>query len=118
MPFIFVRIVKKIRAMKEIIQNNYRVKEHQDMFKNLFKKTKDEAVIYAPMSGEKAAIEDVPDPVFSEIMMGEGIAIILSEGKVVAHIQGEVVHMPDSMHAVSINFAAGSDLCVDIGLEL
>src|SRR5699024_4756790 len=101
MPFIFVRIVQTIRALKEIIQNNYRVKEHQDMFKNLFKKTKDEEVIYAPMSGEKAALEDVPDPVFSEKMMGEGIAIIPSEGKVVAPVQGEVVHVQQPyLHSV------------------
>ncbi|HLR22331.1 MAG TPA: PTS glucose transporter subunit IIA, partial [Pseudogracilibacillus sp.] len=87
------------------------------MFKNLFKKTKDEEVIYAPMSGEKAALEDVPDPVFSEKMMGEGIAIIPSEGKVVAPVQGEVVHVPDTLHAVGIKSEAGTELLVHIGLE-
>src|SRR5699024_12403026 len=97
MPFIFVRIVQTIRALKEIIQNNYRVKEHQDMFKNLFKKTKDEEVIYAPMRGEKAALEDVTDPVVSEKKMGEGIAIILSAGKVVAAAKGEVGKMSDAL---------------------
>src|SRR5699024_2008933 len=100
MPFIFVRIVQTIRALKEIIQNKYRVKEHQDMFKNLFKKTKEEEVIYAPMRGEKAALEDVRDPVLREKMMGEGIDIIPSEGKGVAVVHGEVVNVPDMLHAV------------------
>src|SRR5699024_12709005 len=76
-----------------------------------------EEVIYAPMSGEKAALEDVPDPVFSEKMMGEGIAIITSEGKVVAPVQGEVVHVTDTLHAVGIKREAGTELLVHIGLE-
>src|SRR5699024_12839982 len=101
-----VRIVQTIRALKEIIQNNYRVKEHQDMFKNLFKETREEEVIYAPMRGEKAALEDVPDPVFSEKMMGEGIAIIPREGKIVQSVQGEVVPVPDTLHAVGMESEA------------
>src|SRR5699024_12659878 len=117
MPFIFVRIVQTIRALKEIIQNNYRVKEHQDMFKNLFKKTKDEEVIYAPRSGEKAAREDVRDPVFSEKMMGEGIAIIPSEGKVVARVRGEVVHVRDARGGVGRRREAGAVAGVVIGAE-
>lgn len=104
---------------EKIKQRDHRVilKEHHEMFKNLFKKTKNEEVIYAPMSGEKAALEDVPDPVFSEKMMGEGIAIIPNEGKVVAPVQGEVVHVPDTLHAVGIKSEAGTELLVHIGLE-
>ena len=119
MSFIFALIVQTIRAMKEIKQCDLRVilKEHHEMFKNLFKKTKDEEVVYAPMSGEKAALEDVPDPVFSEKMMGEGIAIIPNEGKVVAPVQGEVVHVPDTLHAVGIKSEAGTELLIHIGLE-
>src|SRR5699024_12684273 len=115
MPFIFVRIVQTIRALKEIIQNNYRVKEHQDMFKNLFKKTKDEEVIYAPMRGEKAALEDVPDPVCSEKLMGEGIAIIPREGKVVAPAHGEVVHVPDTLHGAGLKGGSRTELLGHIG---
>lgn len=87
------------------------------MFKSLFKKTKDEEVIYAPMNGEIAALEDVPDPVFSQKMMGEGIAIIPSDGKLVSPIKGEVVHLPDSKHAVGVKSEEGTELLIHIGLE-
>src|SRR5699024_7200230 len=64
-----------------------------------------------------AALEDVPDPVFSEKMMGERIASRRSEGKVVAPVQGEVVHVPDTLHAVGIKSDAGTELLVHIGFE-
>lgn len=44
-----------------------------------FKKKKIE--VYAPVSGEVIKIENVKDPVFSNKMLGDGLAIIPSEKK-------------------------------------
>lgn len=102
---------------KVILQQDADAGEGQrKMFKKLFKKSQDE-VIYAPMNGEITALEHVPDPVFSEKMMGEGIAIIPEDGKVVSPVNGEVIHLPDSKHAIGLRTEAGIEILIHIGLE-
>ncbi|HLR09571.1 MAG TPA: PTS glucose transporter subunit IIA [Bacillota bacterium] len=87
------------------------------MLKKLFKKNKRKMEIYAPINGQIVSIEDVPDPVFSEKMMGEGIAIIPNEGKVHAPVDGEIVQIPQTKHAVGIRAKDGSEILIHIGLE-
>ncbi|GGB55215.1 PTS glucose transporter subunit IIA [Virgibacillus dakarensis] len=86
------------------------------MFKNLFKKSSTQQ-IYAPMNGTIVPLEEVPDPVFSQKMMGEGVAMIPSEGKVLSPVDGKVVQVPDSKHAVGIEANDGTELLIHIGLE-
>ncbi|HCU7131177.1 TPA: PTS glucose transporter subunit IIA, partial [Staphylococcus aureus] len=55
------------------------------MFKKLFGKGKEvqkDIAIYAPLTGEFVKIEDIPDPVFAQKMMGEGFGINPTEGEV------------------------------------
>ncbi len=57
------------------------------MFKKLFGKGKEvqkDIAIYAPLTGEFVKIEDIPDPVFAQKMMGEGFGINPTEGEVVS----------------------------------
>lgn len=86
------------------------------MLKNLFKKTRKREII-APMSGELVSLEKVPDPVFAEKMMGEGVAIIPTDGKVVAPINGKVIQIPKSNHAIGLEAEDGTELLIHIGLE-
>ena len=55
--------------------------------------------VYAPMAGEAVAISEVPDPTFSEGMMGNGIAIKPTSGKVCSPVNGTVDMMFDTGHA-------------------
>src|SRR5699024_11952365 len=87
------------------------------MLKKLFKKNKRKMEIYAPINGQIVSIEDVPDPVFSEKMMGEGIAIIPNEGKVHAPVDGEIVQIPQTKHAVVIRAKDDSEILIHIGLD-
>lgn len=89
------------------------------MLKNLFgKKAKpSEETIYAPMNGKIIEIEQVPDPTFSEKMMGDGVAIEPSEGKVVAPVDGEIIQFFHTKHAIGIRSKAGLELLIHIGLE-
>lgn len=74
------------------------------MLKNLFGKSKKqtEETILAPITGKLVNLEEVPDPVFSQKMMGDGLAIEPSEGKAVAPIDGEIVQVFPTKHAVGI----------------
>ncbi len=60
------------------------------MFKKLFGKGKEvqkDIAIYAPLTGEFVKIEDIPDPVFAQKMMGEGFGINPTEGEVCLQLQ-------------------------------
>lgn len=86
------------------------------MFKKLFKKDH-ETHLYAPLSGKVVPLEEVPDPVFNQKMMGEGIAIIPIGGKIVAPFDGKVVQIPDTKHAVGLVDKNGTEVLVHIGIE-
>lgn len=51
---------------------------------------KTQEVILAPMTGTAVAITDVPDPIFTEKILGDGIAIIPTDGKIVSPVDGVV----------------------------
>lgn len=87
------------------------------MLKNLFKKGDSNTKIYAPVNGKVVPLEEVPDPVFSQKMMGDGIAIQPSEGNIYAPVDGEVVQLPDSKHAIGLRTKDGIEILIHIGLE-
>lgn len=54
------------------------------------KENKNENIIYTPCKGTVVPITEVPDPVFSEKVLGDGFAVIPAEGKIYAPTDGEV----------------------------
>ncbi|MCC8990999.1 MAG: PTS glucose transporter subunit IIA [Staphylococcus sp.] len=90
------------------------------MFKKLFGKGKEvdkNIQIYAPLSGEYVKIEDIPDPVFAQKMMGEGFGINPTEGTVVSPIEGNVDNVFPTKHAIGLKAENGLELLVHIGLD-
>ncbi|WP_042463284.1 PTS sugar transporter subunit IIA [Neobacillus dielmonensis] len=87
------------------------------MFKNLFGKKEITETIVSPITGTIVKIEDVPDQVFSEKMIGDGLAIQPSEGVVVAPIDGEVVQIFPTNHAVGIRSKNGLEVLIHIGMD-
>ncbi|WP_174616133.1 PTS sugar transporter subunit IIA [Virgibacillus ihumii] len=85
------------------------------MFKNLFGKK--EGSIVAPLNGDVVQLTDVPDPVFNQKMMGDGIAINPAEGKVFAPVDGEIIQIPETKHAIGLRTADGVEILIHIGLE-
>ena len=73
--------------------------------------------IYAPMAGEAVAISEVPDPTFSSGMLGNGIAIKPTDGKVYAPVNGTVDTMFETGHAVSLISDNGIEILIHVGLE-
>lgn len=82
---------------------------------NFFKKEK--LQIYAPVNGEIIPIEEVPDPVFSQKMMGEGIAMIPTKGNIIAPVRGTIILIPETKHAIGIRTEDGTEILIHIGLE-
>lgn len=74
--------------------------------------------IMAPVNGEVTRIEEVNDPVFSEKMMGDGIAIQYADGDVYAPVSGVIsTVIQPSCHAFGIRSEEGLELLVHVGLE-
>ena len=84
-------------------------------FKKLFSKPVDE--LFAPVVGNAVPVTEVPDPTFAEGMLGNGIAILPTEGKVYAPCDASVDTMFETGHAVSLVAPNGAEILIHVGLE-
>jgi multiphosphoryl transfer protein len=73
--------------------------------------------ILAPFDGWCSVLDEVPDPVFSGRMLGDGLAIDPTSGILLAPCAGEIIALPASAHAVSIRAARGIDVLVHVGID-
>ncbi|MDV7765916.1 MULTISPECIES: PTS glucose transporter subunit IIA [unclassified Peribacillus] len=87
------------------------------MFKKLFGKKENVEHLLAPINGQVINIENVPDPVFSGKLMGDGIAILPEEGVVVSPIDAEVIQVFPTKHALGLRTKHGIELLIHIGLD-
>ncbi|WP_302279990.1 PTS sugar transporter subunit IIA [Brachyspira pilosicoli] len=72
--------------------------------------------IKAPINGKLIDITEVKDEAFSSKALGDGMAIIPSEGKVYAPVDGEVITMIDTNHAIGL-LAGGVEILIHIGMD-
>ena len=84
------------------------------MFGFLKRKVRD---VFSPVDGQIVAIESVPDEVFSQKMVGDGVAIIPVSNLFTAPIDGVVSKIFSTNHAYSIKSAKDLEVMVHIGLE-
>ena len=83
----------------------------------LFKK-KDKGIhIMAPIDGTCVSLSDVKDEVFSQKMMGDGVAIEPSGDTLCAPISGVITAIVDSHHAFGITSDEGIEILVHCGLD-
>ncbi len=73
--------------------------------------------IVSPLNGKVVPLEEVPDPVFSDKILGDGIAVVPTDGKIVSPVDGEVVSVADTLHAYGFATEDGMEILVHFGLE-
>jgi multiphosphoryl transfer protein len=73
--------------------------------------------ITSPMAGWVIPLDAVPDPVFAERMLGDGLAIDPAEGLVRAPAAGTILSVHAARHAVTIEAEGGAVLLIHVGLE-
>lgn len=96
--------------------------ENQNTNSSLKKNEKEESetikeIFGSPIEGETISLSDVPDKTFSSEMLGKGIAIIPSAGKVVSPCDGKVTTVFDTKHAIGVTSSKGAELLIHIGLD-
>ena len=75
-----------------------------------------EKTIVAPCNGTIIKMAKVQDQVFSQKLMGDGFAIVPSDGKFVAPVSGELVTVFDTKHAYGIK-NQNVEVLLHIGLD-
>lgn len=92
-----------------------------DMLKEEIKKVMASApsanVITSPIEGTILDLSKVPDEMFSQKMMGEGIAIDPTNGKVYAPCSGTIGTIFKTNHAVAIAADNGAELLIHVGID-
>lgn len=76
-----------------------------------------ETEIYAPGVGQIIPLSEVPDKVFSEKMMGDGIGFIPEKGEIVAPFDGTVKTIFPTKHAIGLESDTGIELLIHIGID-
>ncbi|SHG45267.1 PTS system beta-glucoside-specific IIA component, Glc family /PTS system beta-glucoside-specific IIB component, Glc family /PTS system beta-glucoside-specific IIC component, Glc family [Pectobacterium carotovorum] len=77
----------------------------------------EQQAIMSPLSGKLVALSDINDDVFSQGLLGQGVAIIPDNGEVVAPVSGEIITFLESKHAIGIRADNGLELLIHVGLD-
>lgn len=73
--------------------------------------------ITAPVGGTAVPLSEVADPTFAQGILGRGVAVIPSEGRIVAPADGTIDLMFETGHAVSMTTADGAEVLIHVGLD-
>ncbi|MGL4336541.1 MAG: PTS sugar transporter subunit IIA [Turicibacter sp.] len=84
---------------------------------DIFKKKQQTTGIVAPIDGVLLPITEVPDPVFSQKMMGDGFAIEPKDGKVYSPVNGKVLNVFPTKHAVALLSNDGYEILIHFGMD-
>lgn len=79
-----------------------------------------EVILTAPLTGRAVPLEQVPDPVFAQKMVGDGAAVevgVNGQAQLVAPCAGTVTLVHSAGHGVGISTPEGLDLLLHVGLD-
>ncbi len=74
-------------------------------------------IFVSPITGEIKPISEVPDAVFAEKMMGDGFAILPTDGAIVSPVDGTIVNLFPTKHALGIETDNGLEILIHVGID-
>ena len=83
----------------------------------MFKLFNKKVSIMAPVTGRCVDLSHVPDEVFSQKMIGDGVAIIPSDGLFVAPADGELTMLFPTGHSYGMKIGQNIEILVHIGID-
>ncbi len=79
--------------------------------------TPQRVALLAPLSGVLVPLERVPDPVFAQRTVGDGVSIDPTSGELLAPAAGRVTLLHRASHALAITTDEGLEILVHIGVD-
>ncbi len=73
--------------------------------------------IYSPLEGKAMPLKEIDDGVFSEGMVGDGVAIEPTVGELTSPVNGIVSMIFDTKHAIGITDENGAEILIHIGMD-
>ncbi|MBR3792293.1 MAG: PTS glucose transporter subunit IIA [Clostridia bacterium] len=83
----------------------------------MFWKKKKVGSIFSICDGQIIRLSEVSDPVFSEKILGDGVAIFPESQEILSPVDGKIIQVFDTKHAYSILSDDGLEILVHIGLN-
>lgn len=74
-------------------------------------------IILAPIAGRTLPLSEVMDPIFSEEIVGKGIAILPFEDRLCSPVKGKVIMVAKSKYAVTVKSIYGATILMHIGID-
>lgn len=81
------------------------------------KQENNKGIISSPLKGKVIPLSEVPDEVFASKMLGDGFAIIPEEGVLVSPVDGEIVTVFHTKHAIGIKASNGYEMLIHVGID-
>lgn len=85
-----------------------------DIFK---KKEKTIVTIYSPINGKVIELKEVPDEAFAQKMVGDGCAIEPDKGVICSPIDGQLMNIFPTNHAIIFETVDGLEMIVHFGID-
>ena len=73
--------------------------------------------VASPLSGEIIGLDKVNDSVFKEKILGDGIAIVPNDGKILSPVDGVVTSVAETLHAYNFTSDEGLNILVHVGID-
>lgn len=71
----------------------------------------------SPVNGKIIPLNEVNDPTFGEEMMGKGIGFVPANGELVSPVNGKIMNVFKTKHAIVIRSEQGAELLIHIGIN-
>lgn len=84
---------------------------------DFLKGKKEEIIIYSPINGKVILLAEVPDEAFAQKMVGDGCAIEPAEGIICSPVDGNLMNIFPTNHAVIFESASGLEMIVHFGID-
>lgn len=113
--FIISFVIVMIVGFEDIPEHEY--DKEFEVEKDTATNTITNTEITSPITGDIVLLENVKDNVFSSKMMGDGIAIQPTDGKVYAPFDGEINVTFPTKHCIGIHGNNGCDVLIHVGMD-